>query len=78
MANFETIKKPKITCDSLLSIKQGPRESTRMYVNIFVESAYRVSDIDDNIAVLALRKGLIKGTLALRHVSTPLPPYGSS
>jgi hypothetical protein len=63
LARFKIIKKAKITYDSLLSIKQGPCESTQMYINKFVESAYRISDFDDKILVLALRKGLLKSQL---------------
>jgi Retrotransposon gag protein len=78
LARFETIKKSEITYDSLLSIKQGPREPTRQHVNRFVESAYRVSDFDDKIAVLALRKGLLKCPLrfeACKHVFPTLREF---
>jgi hypothetical protein len=61
-----------------MSIKQGPREPTRQYVNRFVKSAYKVSNFDDKIAVLALRKGLLKGPLhfeACKHTFTTLREF---
>jgi Retrotransposon gag protein len=78
LARFETINKPKINCDSLLSIKQAPQKPTRQFVNRFVESAYMVSVFDDKIAVLALRKGLLKGPLrfeACKHTFMTLREF---
>jgi hypothetical protein len=72
------IRKPELTCDSMLSIKHAPHEPTRAYINKFVEYAYRVSNFDDKIAFLALRKWLLKGQLhfeACKHIFSTLREF---
>jgi hypothetical protein len=46
-----------------LDIQQGPNESTRAYIDRFLEVVQDVKDFDDKIAILAIRWGLKKGNL---------------
>ena len=60
---FGQIKKAEKTCDGLLLLQQGPAETTRKFIDRFLEETKEVIDYDDRIALLAVRKGLRKGPL---------------
>ena len=60
---FGGIRKVDKTCDSLLLIKQEPAESTRKFIDRFLEETKEVVDYDDRIALLAVKKGLKQGKL---------------
>ena len=57
LGRFGNIRKTERSYESLLSFQQGKNESTRKYVDRFVEAAQQVKDFDDKVALLAIRRG---------------------
>ena len=60
LKRYAGIKGPRASCDSLLSIKQGDRETLKTYVKRFTDAAKRVDSLNDDFAVIAIRQGLRK------------------
>lgn len=68
LARYIAIKRSKVTCEILFDLTQGMNERTRSFVTRFVETAQKISDLNKEVAVAALRKGLRKGGVGtLRH-----------
>ncbi|XP_078170108.1 uncharacterized protein LOC144564380 [Carex rostrata] len=68
LAQYIVIKRPRVTCEMLFDLSQGSSERTRSFVNRFVEASRKVLDLNEEVAVAALRKGLRRGGVGtLRH-----------
>ena len=61
LKRYSRIKGPRISCESLLSIKQEGRETLKDFVKRFTDAAKRVDSLNDDLAVIAIRQGLKKG-----------------
>ncbi|KAJ3696801.1 hypothetical protein LUZ61_000506 [Rhynchospora tenuis] len=65
LQRFPSIQAPAKRSIDLMRIKQGERESTRKFLNRFVEEANQTIDYNDGIILAAIRQGLRQGS-ALR------------
>ena len=61
LKRYAGIKGPRISCESLLSLKQGDRETLKEFVKRFTDAAKRVDTLNDKLAVIVIRQGLKKG-----------------
>lgn len=70
LTRYALIRPPQVTCDMLFDIVQGSREGTRSFITRFMETARRVQNLNEGLALTALRKGLRKeGPATLRYDS---------
>ena len=58
MAHFSTSRKPPRTSDSLFSLKQGENETLRHFVARFNAATLEVRDLNEDMAVSAMKRGL--------------------
>ena len=57
MAHFSTSRRPPHTSDSLFSIKQGETETLQDFVARFNAAMLEVKDLNENMAISAMKKG---------------------
>ena len=58
MAHFSTSRKPSRTSDSLFSLKQEENETLRHFVMRFNETTLEVRDLNEDMAISAMKRGL--------------------
>ena len=58
MAHFSTSQRPPRTSDSLFSIKQGETEILRDFVARFNMAMLEVKDLNENMAISTMKRGL--------------------
>jgi hypothetical protein len=61
LARYTAVRPPRVTCDSLLEIRQGANEGTRTFVDRFVRVSRTVHNYSDDFALAAIRNGLQPG-----------------
>ena len=60
MAHFSTSQRPSWISDSLFSIKQGETEILRDFVAHFNTAMLEVRDLNEDMAISAIKRGLRK------------------
>ena len=63
VAHFVSSRRPRRDLESLINIKQKERESIRAYVNRFNTTTLEVQNLDQSVAMAALKGGLQKNDL---------------
>ena len=58
---YAGLRRPRVLCTSLFSYVQDPQETLSAFVRRFSDTARRVEDFNDDIAIAAIRHGLKKG-----------------
>ena len=63
VAHFVSSRRPRKGSESLINIKQREGESIRAYINRFNIAALEVQNLDQSVAMAALKGGLQKNDL---------------
>jgi Retrotransposon gag protein len=58
LERYNPIKIPRVTVESLLDMKQGPTEQTRVYIYRFTRVMRKIENCSDELALIALQRRL--------------------
>ena len=72
MAHFSTSRKSPRTSDSLFSLKQGENETLRHFVTRFNAAMLEVRDLNEDMAISAMKRGL-RGSRFIYFLDKTLP-----
>ncbi|XP_078153001.1 uncharacterized protein LOC144548163 [Carex rostrata] len=68
LTRYLAVRQPRVTCEMLFDIEQGPKEGTGKFLERFMHASRKVHDLNEEVAIAALRKGLRRGGVGtLRH-----------
>lgn len=51
LARYLAIHQPRVTCEMLFNIKQGPKEGTRRFLERFMHASKKVQDLNEEVAI---------------------------
>ncbi|KAJ4818482.1 Pol-polyprotein [Rhynchospora pubera] len=77
LKRFASVRAPPKTCMDLMSIRQHPSEHTRDYLDRFSIEANKCGDYREDMALLAVQRGLLEGPVQWAAMTEKFPDFAA-